>query len=84
MPARAAATAMRLTSTPTLSTEANLAAPQEAPPEIPAVPDVRPTFVIARLYTLRLLHLALARTLAGACCRRRCLRDGNVANRRVH
>jgi 23S rRNA (cytosine1962-C5)-methyltransferase len=35
-------------------------------PAILAEPGTRPTFVIATLYALRLSHLALARTLAGA------------------
>ena len=46
--------------------EENLAALLEALPDILAEPGGRPTFVIATLYALRLSHLALARTLAGA------------------
>ena len=50
--------------------EENLAALLEALPDILAAPGAkgseRPTFVIATLYALRLSHLALARTLAGA------------------
>ncbi len=46
--------------------EENLAALLEALPDILAEPNERPTFVIATLYALRLSHLALARTLAGA------------------